>query len=214
MVLRVGAPEAAEQQQTFNGSGEVSFTVALTKGTNPVLMYSTDTANVASMPNGDTRRLIVGLRDVFLESSEKTSGALVRGNGVSIESGSVRGAWAIDDAGPPENDFLWLGSGENEGVVFTMTSPKAGVVVMKMIVSPGPSRREGRSRLALRVDGKASGEKEIASKETLEFRVEAGAGRHEVKFYAKDSATVLKLPNGDPRKLIAGLHEISVEAKK
>jgi hypothetical protein len=210
LILRT--PAGQQLQLSFSASGEVTFPVELNKGLNPFSLFSPDPATVPSMPNGDTRHLIVGLRDVFIESANKISGALVRAKGLNIESGSLKSPWAIDDPGPPENEFLWLGSGEAEGLAFAIATPNSGTVVFKVVASPGPSRGAAGSHLALRIDGKPAGEQQIAEKTTLEFRAQTSPGRHEVKFYAKDPPTVLKLANGDPRKLIAGLHEITLEA--
>jgi hypothetical protein len=210
LILRTAAGIA--QQLSFSAAGEVTFPVELNQGLNSITLFSPDPATIAAMPNGDTRHLIVGVRDVFLESAAKISGALVRGKGIIVESGSVKSPWAIDDPGPPENEFLWLGSGESEGLSFTMSAPKSGAVVFKIVVAPGPSRGANPTLLALRIDGKVAGEKQVGEKATLEFRAETSPGRHEVKFYAKDPPVVLKLANGDPRKLIAGLHEITLEA--
>ena len=82
-----------------------------------------------------------------------------------------------------------------------------------MAVSPGPSRTDAARHYVLQLDGKTAGEKELAGDGTVEFQVTAPAGRHAVKFYAKDAVSVVKLTNGDPRHLIAGLHEITVEAR-
>jgi hypothetical protein len=118
----------------------------------------------------------------------------------------------VEDLGAPENEVLWLGSGESEGVAFGMTSPGSGVVVMRMVVSPGPSRTDAARHFVLQMDGKTAGEKQLDGAGAVEFRVAAPAGRHAMKFYAKDAVTVVKLTNGDPRHLITGLHEITVEA--
>jgi hypothetical protein len=60
VLLHDGVPT----EQTFKGSSAIVFRLRLHAGRNVISFFALDAATIKSMPNGDTRRLVVGLHDV------------------------------------------------------------------------------------------------------------------------------------------------------
>ena len=72
MLLHDGVPVGGER--TFNGDATIVVHVSLHAGRNVMSFLALDAATVKSMPNGDTRHLVVGLHEVRIEAAQATTG--------------------------------------------------------------------------------------------------------------------------------------------
>ena len=74
MLLHDGVPVGGER--TFQGSASLAYPVHLHAGRNRLSFYPLNSATVKSMPNGDTRHLVVNLGAVRIDSSSPSADEL------------------------------------------------------------------------------------------------------------------------------------------
>jgi len=112
--------------------------------------------------------------------------------------------------------FLWLGSGDAEGIVLRLRSAARQTVELRLVASPGPARDDRRRTLSFRLssaDGRQQRE-ELAfeGEELLSWRFELAPGRHDLAFSIREPATIASLPSGDTRPLLAVIADLQLVA--
>ncbi|MDB5799496.1 MAG: hypothetical protein JWL63_435 [Rhodocyclales bacterium] len=139
-------------------------------------------------------------------------GASLQGQ-VGIDPMPPKTPWPIENFGGIEGSFLWVGQGQAEGIEFGLWSRQERTVDLQFDALPGPSLWTPERRVMLVHNGVPVGdERTLNSDAPIAFHVRLHAGRNVFSFFAFDAPTVKRMPNGDARNLIVGLHEIRVEA--
>jgi hypothetical protein len=64
----------ADSGRTFNSDPPITFRIRLHVGRNVLTFFALNAATLASMPNGDTRHLVVGIKNVRVEAPPATTG--------------------------------------------------------------------------------------------------------------------------------------------
>jgi hypothetical protein len=130
---------------------------------------------------------------------------------VGVDPLSLKTPWPITDLGLPEQGFLWLGQGKNEGLEGGLWSKEQRQVILRFDVSPGPARNDSTRtvQLAGQVNGHyLTAEQTFAEPTSLTFTVPLKPGRNEFSFTVLDKATEGR---EDARHRLVGLHQIVVE---
>ena len=121
--------------------------------------------------------------------------------------------WPVENPGGSEGGYLWMGQGYAEGLEFALWSRQDRDVELRFDVSPGPGLTTPDRRVMVLHDGvPVGGEHRFQGVASLGVRTRLHAGRNVVSFFAVDAATINPLPNGDPRNMVIGLHEVRVES--
>ena len=130
---------------------------------------------------------------------------------VGLDPGFLTTPWPVERANEIERGFLWIGQGRAEGLQFVVWSREAQPVDVQFTVTDGPSLTTHQRTVALLADGAIVGEEQVFhDRAALAFRVDLHDGRNELTFFALDTATVPRMPNGDERHLIVALHDVTI----
>jgi hypothetical protein len=108
--------------------------------------------------------------------------------------------------------FLWMGQGREEGVEFGLWSRGDRAVDLRFDVGPGPSVTAPDRTVMLLQDGAPVGDRRFQGDTAVVFHVRLHAGRNLIEFVALDAATVMRMPNGDPRHLVVMLRHVQAES--
>lgn len=132
---------------------------------------------------------------------------------VGIDPTLLETAWPVENPGGSEGGYLWMGQGSAEGLGFALWSRQDRDVDLRFQVSPGPGLDAPGRRVMVLHDGIPVGdEHHFQGEAAIVLRTRLHAGRNLIDFFAVDAATIRPLPNGDPRGLVVGLHEVRIEA--
>jgi hypothetical protein len=108
---------------------------------------------------------------------------------------------------PSSFTFLWLGSGEAEGLRLALRSWDTQSVELRLAVAPGPSRPDRQRTLSVTMRSESGRERRerrsFDGEQLLAWRFDLAPGRHELALSVLDEATVGVLSNGDTRRLMA-----------
>lgn len=133
---------------------------------------------------------------------------------VGIDPASLKTPWPVEDEGPPEKGFLWLGQAK-EGLEGVLWSNDARNVRLRFDVSP-PSGQEDTEEYAIQISGLVQGqimslEQTFTESTSLTFTVPLRPGQN--KFYVKalGKAATAQADN-DTRHVFVGLHQVRVES--
>ena len=133
---------------------------------------------------------------------------------LGLDAGRFGSPWPIENLGKDEAAFLWLGSGEAEGLRFRVWSKSDRAVSFSLKVSAGPSRTDGNRTVEVsRKEDNSSQKQSFVASDQLSFPVSLVAGWNSMVVSSTDQATVGAMANGDARHLIVGLHDIVIRAK-
>ncbi|MDQ7745171.1 hypothetical protein [Hydrogenophaga pseudoflava] len=131
---------------------------------------------------------------------------------VGVDAADLQIPWPVDDVGGEERGFLWLGQGHPGGFGFALWSRREQEVDLRIDMQPGPGMAlPGRRFMLLHDDLPVGGERRFEGVASVVVRVRLHVGRNLLSLLALDRATVVPLPNGDPRGLVVGLRAIHVE---
>ena len=131
---------------------------------------------------------------------------------VGVDESALQTPWPVNDLGGDERGFLWLGQGHAQGIGFALWSRRALEVDLRIDMEPGPGMTvPGRRFMLLHNDLPVGSERRFEGVASVVVRVRLHAGRNLLSLLALDRATVVPLPNGDPRGLVVGLRAIRVE---
>jgi hypothetical protein len=122
------------------------------------------------------------------------------------------GSWAIEQN--QGDSFLWLGQGEAQGLGAKLWAEQDQIVCIDLSLVPGPSREDALRTISYvyfdedeqRVTRTASFDRP----DTLTFMTPLHPGVNSFGFSILEPATILVLPNGDNRQLLARLEQITV----
>ena len=162
-------------------------------------LFQTDEASM--------EQAVAPIRTPLVQISPELRGQI----GISSE---LRTPWPVEDFGPEERGFLWLGHGPDEGLEGALWSRDQREAVLRFDVLPGPSREDTLRTIELSVWGEGwfwAARRSFDEATSIEFTVPLRPGRNQFRLDALDVATILEQPNGDTRNLIVGLHEVVVE---
>jgi len=133
---------------------------------------------------------------------------------VSVDP-TIRPPWPVEDAGPVEQGFLWLGTGPEEGLEGAIWSKDSRKVVLRFDVMSGPSRHDTSRTVSLslwneeKIQNLARSET-FSENSVLDFVVQLEPGKNYFIFSALEEATIPVQPNGDARHLMVGLRQLSI----
>ena len=130
---------------------------------------------------------------------------------IGLGSGIVRTPWPIGRVEGEESGFLWLGSGLEEGLHFTVQAARALDVTLRVRAEAGPSRSDTIRTVVLREAGGNERRQVLTGSGVLGFPLRLDAGPNRVALFVQDEPTVAVMPNGDPRHLMVGVREVVVE---
>ncbi len=132
---------------------------------------------------------------------------------VGIDPTFLKTPWLVENLGGTEGGFLWMGQGYAEGIEFGLWSRQDRTVTVRFRVSPGPSLTTPDRKVILLHDGVPVGDEQpFQGSASPVFHTRLHAGRNLLSFYTLNTATVKRIPNGDTRHLVVGLHDIQIEA--
>lgn len=188
--LAIKTDKGYQTQQTIFGVGSHFIDIPLVAGRNQIDLISLDKPTLSVMPNGDPRRMLVGMRDP--ELMLKNDKMVARLNGIRNQNGLEQ-----DSSGVP---FFWLGNGETEIELF---SRKSGIAHFAAEAYPGPSLPQSHTRrLNLSIDRQVQKLTIEGPQETFSFAVPVRAGKNVIRILSLDKPLVLTQPNGDTRPLL------------
>jgi hypothetical protein len=125
---------------------------------------------------------------------------------IGIDPTFLKTPWQVEVAGA--GGYLWLGQGREEGLEFGLWSRQDRAVDLRFDVGPGPSVTDPDRTVLLLRDGAPVGDRRFHGDTTVVFHVMLHAGRNLIEFVALDAANVVRLPNGDPRRLVVLLRDV------
>lgn len=132
---------------------------------------------------------------------------------VGVDTGHLGIPWDIEDLGPVERGYLWLGSGLEGGISFNLIAKEKETVSLELDVEPGPSRAG--SIRTLIVEGTVTHQEicrvVLEKRQTLYCTVGITPGPNELRIFTPDTRTIAAMPNGDTRPLLVGLHQVTIE---
>lgn len=132
---------------------------------------------------------------------------------VGIHPATLKTPWPVESLGTVKSGFLWMGQGPAEGLEVGLWSRQDRAVDVRVDVSPGPSLTTQGRRIMLLHDGLAAGDVQTFKGDaSIVFPVTLHAGHNVLNFLALDAATVKRMPNGDERHLVIGLHSVRIDA--
>jgi hypothetical protein len=129
---------------------------------------------------------------------------------IGIDPTFLKTPWQVEIGGT--GGYLWMGQGREEGVEFGLWSRQDRAVELRFDVGPGPSVTAPDRTVMLLLDGAPVGDRRFQGDTAVAFHVMLHAGRNLIEFVALDAATVMKMPNGDPRRLIVLLRDVQAES--
>jgi len=134
---------------------------------------------------------------------------------VAIDPHSLKTPWGVEKRRGDTNGFLWIGSGEAEGIQWLIWSRERRGITLSVDAIPGPSRPD--SPLTIQLSSSLPGKspttaiREFSSPASLTFNLQLSPGRNMFRLFALDKATIAALPNGDTRHLLIGLKGIRID---
>jgi hypothetical protein len=136
VLLHDGVPVGGGRQ--FRGDSSLSFHLRLTAGRNLVSFYATDAVTVHRMPNGDTRPLVVGVRDVWVrpapEQAEAAAGQNTAGGGKKPSSlGQMAQVAASLIRHHQQDDGFWLTT-YTRGERHEQATPEMNTYVTSLVI--------------------------------------------------------------------------------
>jgi hypothetical protein len=132
-------------------------------------------------------------------------------NQIGIDPTFLKTPWQIEHR-DTDSGYLWMGQGREEGIEFGLWSRSDHAVDLRFDVAPGPSVTIPDRTVMLLLDGAPVGDRRFQSDSAVVFHVMLHTGRNLIEFVALDAATVMRMPNGDPRHLIVLLKEVHAES--
>jgi hypothetical protein len=129
---------------------------------------------------------------------------------IGIDPTFLKTPWQVEIGGT--GGYLWMGQGREEGVEFGLWSRQDRVVDLRFDVGPGPSVTAPDRSVMLLLDGAPVGDRRFQGDAAVVFHVMLHAGRNLIEFVALDTANVMRLPNGDPRRLVVLLRDVQAES--
>jgi hypothetical protein len=193
--------------------------VHLQKGLNEFRLLGLDQATIRSMPNGDTRPLLVLLQHIdvvpftndprFISVDQKIA------SNIQVNEYSLA-TWSVESDG--DGYFYWLGEGTRQGYRDLIWSEEDTPARIKVHLLPGPSREDPARHVRIsfsrygnyQEDYQVVENFEFSSSVDFEIEVQLYRGLNQLDIVALDAATIDVLPNGDARPLIVKLTGLDI----
>lgn len=192
--LRVTSQNGATRQIDVDG-GEQSISVSIEAGLNKITLQAVDRPTVATLPNGDTRALVLGVQNLSVEfsSGQAVIEHIVNPNGLEQLEGQ---------------QFFWMGQGATSVAVW---SAVAGTARLSARFVLGPSLPEVSTRKILVTTN--HGHREVLTmtmgKQAIELPVSVGDTL--ITLTPLDTPVVERLSNGDLRPLLLGVEGLKLQ---
>jgi hypothetical protein len=136
------------------------------------------------------------------------------GEGVALRESWLTTPWPIEPWPASGRSFAWLGTAADGALRFRFWAAEPTVVHLRLEALAGPSRADAERHLSIRGP---TGEPEVvrfAGRDRVHLRLQAKAGVNVVEIACPDSPDVPSLPNGDPRRLLAGIADVVLSADR
>jgi hypothetical protein len=130
---------------------------------------------------------------------------------VGIGVDSIRGKWQIEAIGDPPRAFQWIGSGQAEGLNFSLVAKRPVRAELVIDLVAGPSRKGLGREIQVAVNKKLTNVVNLdAASGVVRIAVDLSEGLNEMELFSNSEADVAAMPNGDTRHLIVGLNSIRI----
>jgi hypothetical protein len=129
---------------------------------------------------------------------------------IGIDPTFLKTPWRVETGG--SGGYLWMGQGREEGVEFGLWARQDRAVDLRFDVAPGPSVTAPDRTVMLLLDGAPAGDRRFQGDTAVVFHVKLHPGRNLIEFVALDAPNVMRMPNGDPRRLIVLLRDVQAES--
>jgi hypothetical protein len=121
--------------------------------------------------------------------------------------------WGTEPESSGTGSLVWIGQGDAESVATVLSVDSALTVELVCNIQPGPSLPGGHRKVELAIENRAGS---ATMKRTFDggewrFRVPLEAGANRLRLRVMDSPTITVQPNGDSRRLMALLRQITVQ---
>jgi hypothetical protein len=203
----------------ITGSEVHSLFVNLKKGLNEFAIFTTDSATIPVLANGDVRPLLVSLNQIDVLPMASPSKII---NFAASMQTSLRASehylaeWGVE-AGD-DSPFLWLGEGLQQGFRSIIWSEVDTTVKFVLKLEPGPSRDDFVRNLNATVSILDKLDDSEPQKYIVQFdgpihyemEVNLTKGFNVLELATLDQATIDVLPNGDTRPLLVQLQGIEI----
>lgn len=181
------------QKKLTVASEQATIALPVVQGVNTITIHVLDRPDTLHLPNGETRSLLLGVRRL---TASMTDSAVV------IER--LKNPYGVEQTHPP---MFWMGEQPTEIVV---TAASAGQLVLKgqFVMGLSVSNQQQRQLLVESDHGYRQVLAIVPGPHSLTLLVPAG--QTVIKLTALDRPELTVLPNGDTRKLVLGIADLSI----